>query len=172
MRHSTHHGTETAQNVDLTRLAHDGVLQFFGRIVDSGLFLLHGSNVDRPSLVLEARQPFDVAKASGNRRAVYATANIHAALIYATFNREHALRVAGPFLAGEHIVADSIRFRVSPNLYSLFLAHDPDLFRDGFVSILNRSAFVRAERDDPAVDSTEYFSTQNQAPVAICRVAR
>ena len=156
---------ENVTQVDLTSLSNEDVLHFFNNLITSGLVVLHGTNPDVPHMQLEPRQANDSSKESGNKKAVYATIDVHAALNHAILNEAYALGKLHSYVCGEESAG---LVKMSSSLYQLFTDRDPYILRDGYVYVLDRSLFVSA----PDAGGIEFYSEGTQTPLAIYKVSK
>ena len=162
-------GIEVKENhADLTSLTNEEVLSLFDDLVSSGEIVLHGTNTDNPYAELEPRQANDGAKESGNKKAVYATVQVEAALNHAVFNKAYAVSKLRSFVWGEEINDGKMMVRATPELYQMFKEHDPQLIADGYVYVLDRNAFVSA----PDAGEVEFHSEESRKPLATCKVSK
>ena len=153
---------------DLGSLSNEEAFRLFGDLVESGNIVLHGTNTDNPYAELEPRQANDGAKESGNKKAVYATVQVEAALNHAVFNKEYAIGKLRSFVWGEEINDGKMMVRATPELYKMFKEHDPQLIADGYVYVLDRNAFVSA----PDAGEVEFHSEESRKPLATCKVSK
>jgi hypothetical protein len=162
-------GVEIKENhADLTSFTNEEVINLFGDLVSSGEIVLHGTNADNPYAELEPRQANDASKESGNKKAVYATVQVEAALNHAVFNKTYALGKLRSFVWGEEINDGKMIVGATPELYRMFKEHDPQLIADGYVYVLDKNAFVSA----PDAGEVEFHSEESQKPLATCKVSK
>jgi hypothetical protein len=162
-------GIEMKENhADLTSLTNEEVSNLFGDLVSSGEAVLHGTNTDNPYAELEPRQANDGAKESGNKKAVYATVQVEAALNHAVFNKSYVHSKLRSFMWGEEINDGKMMVRATPELYKMFEEHDPQLVADGYVYVLDRNSFMSA----PDAGEVEFHSEESQKPLATCKVSK
>lgn len=155
-------------HADLTSLTNEQVVDFFNDLVSSGEVVLHGTNTNTPYAELEPRQANDGAKESGNKKAVYATIQVEAALNHAVFNKSYAGNKLRSFVWGEEINNGKMMVRATPELYQMFKEHDPQLVADGYVYVLDRNTFVNAHD----AGDVEFHSEESCRPIAVCKVSK
>jgi hypothetical protein len=153
-------------HLDLKEAPYKDVRHFFDTLIETGHFVFHGTNTEEKFDVLEARQANDAAKESGNKKAVYADAGATIPLASAILNKSYILEKLGGFTTEWGDENGRMLFRFSSNLYALFQGHDPKLFSDGYVYILDKTRFANAEDA-----GAEWHSEADQAPILTCGVS-
>jgi hypothetical protein len=162
-------GVEMKDNhTDLTSLTNEEIINLFDDLVRSGDIVLHGTNADNPYAELEPRQANDSDKESGNKKAVYATVQVEAALNHAVFNKAYAGNKLRSFVWGEDINDGKLMVKATPELYQMFKEHDPQLVTDGYVYVLDKNAFVSA----PDAGEVEFHSEESQKSLVTCKVSK
>ena len=152
---------------DFTPLSNALVIDLLEFLCSSGLFVLHGSNSEHPYSELLARQANDASKESGNRKAVYATADPRIALFCAVINHRYLREELHSYTCGYEVDNDKFIVKATDNLYRLFLERGAGLVTDGYVYVLDKSAFI------PAGGSTnEYLSVEDQQVTTIFKVSK
>lgn len=155
-------------HADLTSLSNEAAFNLFDNLIESGVIVLHGTNTDNPHAELEPRQANDTSKESGNKKAVYASVQIEAALNHALFNKSYARSKLRSFTYGEESKEGKMIFKATPELYKIFKERDPQLVTDGYVYVLDRNVFVSA----PDAGEVEFHSEEQQKPLVICKVSK
>lgn len=158
----------TNDEVDLREYPNEGVFRFFYALKDLGTLLFHGTNSAERFSILEARQANDGAKESGNKKAVYADAGITIPAASAVFDMSYIKNKFDSFVTSwGNDPNGKMFFNFSKNVYELFKAHDPYLFSDGYIYILDKSKFLNAEDA-----GAEWHSESDQIPFLACRVSK
>src|ERR1700682_2756525 len=161
------HQKAPGSQVDLTGVSDAQIISSCLKLVGSGLVVLHGSSAPHPAALLKSHQANDAAKESGNQKAVYATVELDVALFYALVNRYYVQSHFFSFALGYGLYRGKRVFKATSNLYKLFVQRDPYLYSDGFIYLLDKSAFTRA------LDSaTEYQSVDSQTPLCVLKVPK
>jgi hypothetical protein len=158
--------TQTLNIEDLTGDTNNFVVHYCSAIVDSGHYVLHGSNVKPVLHLLEPRQANDAAKRSGNQFAVYASLDTKDVLMHAILNREYLAHRLKSYTIGYRRIAGRSLYKATHNLYRLFLDHDPDLCSDGFVYVMGKASFICSNDSD-----SEFFSLQPLTPIKVLKVS-
>ncbi len=152
---------------DLTQFSFNEVMSFFDTLTSNNDFLIHGTNSNEVYSCLETRQAHCLVKESGRKKAVYATEIPRVALSIAVLNRSYLKKKFGNYIFGHSGDNFKLVFKVPTEIYDLFVAHDPNLFTDGYVYILDRANFVNA----PDAGS-EWHSESDQEPLLACKVSK
>jgi hypothetical protein len=164
----TEFGIEVVNNcADLTHLSAAEAMNLFDRFLQSGEIVLHGTNSSEVYDCLETRQGHCVIKESGRKVAVYATNSPKTALSVAVLNRSYLKSKLTSYIFGYSGDDSKLIFKAPPEMYQLFLAHDPNLFADGYVYVLDKDNFINAP---DAGD--EWHSESNQEPILACKVSK
>lgn len=152
---------------DFTPLSNALVTNLLEFLCSSGLFVLHGSNSERPYSTLLARQANDASKESGNRKAVYATSDPRIALFCAVINHGYLRAELNSYVCGFEVNNEKFIVKATDNLYRLFLERGAELVADGYVYVLDKTAFI------PAAGSTnEYQSAEDQQVTIVFKVSK
>lgn len=152
---------------DLTDMSFVDSASFLKLLVDSGDVVLHGTNSDEVYNCLETRQGHCLVKESGRKVAVYATMNEKVAMSIAVLNRSYLKSKFDDYAYGYSGDSSKLIFKVPPEIYKLFVDHDPNLFSDGYVYVLDKDNFVNA----PDAGG-EWHSESNQEPLLACRISQ
>ena len=161
-------GVEVVNNcADVTSLSTDEAMNLFKLLVQTDDVVLHGTNSDEVFNCLEARQGHCLVKESGRKVAVYATETAKVALSVAVLNRKY-LRSKSPIYRSSFSGSNTrLVFKFPPELLALFEAHDPNIFSDGYVYVLDKSNFINA----PDAGG-EWHSESNQEPLVAFRISK
>lgn len=152
---------------DFTPLSNAMVADLLEFLCSSGLFVLHGSNSEVPYSKLLARQANDASKESGNRKAVYATSDPRIALFCAVINRRYLREELNSYTHGYEVNNDKFIVKVTDNLYRLFLERSARLVADGYVYVLDKSAFILA-----GGATNEYQAAEDQEVTTVFKVSK
>jgi len=152
---------------DFTPLSNALVIDLLEFLCSVGLFVLHGSNSERPYSKLLAQQANDASKESGNSKSVYATSDPRIALFSAVINQRYLREELNSYTCGYEVDNGKFIVKATDNLYRLFLEERAGLVADGYVYVLDKSAFM------PAGGTTnEYISAEDQQVTTIFKVSK
>ncbi len=151
--------------VDLRRIASIAIADLCWALTRTGSLILHGSNFPEPLSRLEPRKANDSIKASGNQVALYATTDADEALMCSVLNRSYLQSKLKSFGFGNNFSTGKRVFKVTENLYQLFEEGDPNVCTDGYIYVLDKSRFSKANDT-----LTEYYSLVSQTPLLILQV--
>ena len=150
---------------DLHAIGTREIIRLCRALLESGLFVLHGSSSKERFSTLLPSQADDSTKSSGNQNAVYAGTDAEQALVHATLNKRFLERTLASYTIGFRRVQGRMEVPVSDNLFELFQSGTPDLKEEGFVYVLLKSQMLSA------FDSVgEFFTLQPIVPLASLRV--
>jgi hypothetical protein len=153
--------------LDLREYSNEDAVSFLYALKELGTVLFHGTNAEERFSILEARQANDGFKESGNKKAVYADADVTVPLANALLNRTYLISKFDSFVTAWGDDNGKMIFNFSPNVYELFTARDPNLFSDGYVYILDKTNFINAEDA-----GAEWHAESDQIPLLACRVSK
>ncbi len=155
------------EEIDLCGYPNDLVTKFLYSLVETDLFVFHGTNSEKRYDMLEARQANDDAKESGNKKAVYADAGITIPLASALFNTAYIKSKGESFVTSWGDDNGKMIFAFSTNIYKLFESHDPNLFSDGYIYVLNKENFANAPDA-----GAEWHAESDQKPLIAIKVSK
>lgn len=117
-------------------------------LIRSGHVLLHGTP-EQIDASLEPRQANDSTRESGNQHAIYATNYPERAIFHAVINKAYLFKKFDDFITGYSTYeAGVLEFEFTKNVKDLIDTGDQEVFCDGYIYALDKTAFKPSEGDD------------------------
>lgn len=151
---------------DLTTEPPGRIVELLALLSGTGGFVLHGGNHPAPLHRLAPRQAIDFHKASGAQCAVYASIDWVEVLIHALLNVGWLRDRFGSVTYTYRRSGQRCDFRIDGEPGNMLRQGDPMLWSSGFVYVLDRAGFERAEGSD-----TEFFALHPQVPRTCFRIS-
>jgi hypothetical protein len=151
---------------DLTAEPPGRIVELLALLTGTGGYVLHGSNHPAPLHRLVPMQATDFCKTAGSQCAVYASIDWIEVLIHALLNTGWLRDRFGSVTYLYRRNGQRYDFRIDGEPGNMLQRRDPALWSSGFVYVLDRAGFARAEGSD-----TEFFSLYPQVPRTCFRVS-